>query len=465
MARENQGLQIALIVFVMLTILLGATTYWFFKNEEDALTKATQYQTEAGQQKKNAETKDEENTDLRNKIGVGKSEDISAIFIEDMKKHGGAYAEEERLYRKLLEKLSLALEEKNAELAKANESIQSWKDKYTTREQSKQPQLDEFEKRAAKVAEELKSEQTKFATERKRYTEDTAGMQASLDAARTDSKNAIAKVEGKLKDRQSDFDKLQGQYKIKADALNSVTAATFDAPEGEVRWVNQRNGAVWINLGRADGLARQISFAVYPSDITNYTTSSKKASIEVIQILGDHLAEARVTDDSPNNPIMPGDKLNTPLWNPGDRKHFALTGFIDIDGDNVSDLQTVIDLVTMNGGVVDCYLNDKGEVVGEMTPRTRFLVRGFSPDEKGVPALLKGDTDMQNIAERLGIQKMLLPDLLEQAGWKSGSHVVRYDHANPKDFPYKLPEGAQKTAPGNVFVPRDPPKKAPNSAY
>ena len=31
MARENQGLQIALIIFVMLTIILGVTTYLFFR--------------------------------------------------------------------------------------------------------------------------------------------------------------------------------------------------------------------------------------------------------------------------------------------------------------------------------------------------------------------------------------------------------------------------------------------------
>ncbi len=31
-ARENQGLQIALIIFVMLTIVLSVTTYIFFDN-------------------------------------------------------------------------------------------------------------------------------------------------------------------------------------------------------------------------------------------------------------------------------------------------------------------------------------------------------------------------------------------------------------------------------------------------
>ena len=36
MARENQGLQIGLIVFVMLTIILGVTTYLFFRQYEEA---------------------------------------------------------------------------------------------------------------------------------------------------------------------------------------------------------------------------------------------------------------------------------------------------------------------------------------------------------------------------------------------------------------------------------------------
>ena len=46
MARENQGLQIALIVFVMLTILLGVTTYLGFRQYDDAATNATTLTTE-----------------------------------------------------------------------------------------------------------------------------------------------------------------------------------------------------------------------------------------------------------------------------------------------------------------------------------------------------------------------------------------------------------------------------------
>ena len=40
MARENQGLQIALIVFVMLTLILGVTTFVFYRQWDQEKGKA-----------------------------------------------------------------------------------------------------------------------------------------------------------------------------------------------------------------------------------------------------------------------------------------------------------------------------------------------------------------------------------------------------------------------------------------
>lgn len=468
MARENQGLQIALIVFVMLTIILGATTYLFYKNWDEAFKEKEAAQKDATNKGSEAQSNAAEVARLKEKVlGLNQGDDVNAVFAEDMKKFGGAYSENDRHYRPLVQKLAKTLDEKNADLVKAKAEIQEWDKKYVGREASKDPQIKTFTDRAANADKELTNARSKFDADRARVTEDQQNTLAALQAEQKTSKANLAKIDANLKAKAEELDKLTGQYKTKSDKLNEVTAETFDAPEGEVRWVNQRNGAVWINLGRADGLARQVSFSVYPADITNFTTSSKKASIEVTQILGDHLAEARVTDDSVTDPIMPGDKINTPLWSPGERKHFALTGFIDLDQDGKSDLQAVIDLIALNGGVVDCSLNDKGEINGEMTAKTRYLVRGERPDEKGAPALLKGTTEMANTADRLGIQEMRLADLLEQSGWKNLTPVVHYDRgANPKDFPAKpTREGKQKTAPGNVFIPREPPKKAPNSAY
>jgi preprotein translocase subunit YajC len=47
MARENQALQIALITFVILTLLLGVTTYLFFRQYDEQFKK-TQAALEGG---------------------------------------------------------------------------------------------------------------------------------------------------------------------------------------------------------------------------------------------------------------------------------------------------------------------------------------------------------------------------------------------------------------------------------
>ena len=41
-----------------------------------------------------------------------------------------------------------------------------------------------------------------------------------------------------------------------------------------------------------------------------------KEKLFMRNLLGDHLAEARVTDDQLADPILPGDRLYTPAWNP-----------------------------------------------------------------------------------------------------------------------------------------------------
>ena len=247
-----------------------------------------------------------------------------------------------------------------------------------------------------------------------------------------------------------------------------MTAQKFEIPSGEVRWVDQRTGTAWINLGRADSLQRQLTFGVYPADITDMTTGGKKAAIEVTQVLGDHLAEAHVFDDKLVDPIMPGDKIYTPVWLPGEKRHFALAGFLDPNGEGKSDVQAVKDIITINGGVVDCYLDDKGKKVGDMTVNTRYLVLGEAPTEKSQTAIA-GLTKMLTEAERLGVQKIQLNDLLQRMGWKNRTPIVRYGRgANPKDFAAKPEPDQHRTSGGHVsdvFQKRNPPTLNPSGAY
>jgi hypothetical protein len=473
MARENQGLQIALIVFVMLAIILGVTTYLFFRQYEEADIKATKNAADADKATKQALKSDEETAELRRLIGAAKTDKVDAItttlFAEDMKKFGGSYPEDSRFYHPLLEKLAKTVDDKNTELDKAKAQIAKLEADFATREAGKQPQIDEFKKAADEASKDRDSERAKYKSERDRIAQQEIKLRADFENARKDSAASMLKIEQKFQDAIAQMQKLLRINKGLSDRQQELTAQKFEIPSGEVRWVNQHTGTAWINLGRADALQRQVTFGVYQADVSDLTTGGRKASVEVTQVLGDHLAEVRVFDDKLADPIMPGDKIYTPVWTAGEKRHFALAGFMDIRGNGKNDLQMVKDLITMNGGVIDCFLDEKGKKVGDMTVNTRYLVFGQAPSEKSQPAMTAGVTKMVNEAEKFGVQKIQLNDLIQRMGWKNPSPVVGFGRgANPKDFAAKPDETGQRTSTGNhtdSYEPRQPPARAPSSSY
>ena len=93
---------------------------------------------------------------------------------------------------------------------------------------------------------------------------------------------------------------------------------------------------VWIDRGRADGLLRQTTFSVYDHNESGISSTKPKGRIEVLTV-GENQSEARILQDSPANPIIGGDIIDTPAWSPGQRIHFALAMKMDINKDRVDD--------------------------------------------------------------------------------------------------------------------------------
>jgi len=443
MARENQGLQIALIIFVVITIALGVGTYVLYRSYDEANTKAKTSQAAESKNLTLANKNQDDLDKLKRLLGVAKTETADGIeetlFKEDMKKYGVGYPEEFRFYRPLLEKMQNTINEKNIELADAKTELQKLSDQYAVREKNKDPQLKRFEEERDKAQRDLAGEQTKFKGERDRLNQDQSKLSGDLQNYRKEAEAKVAKVETQRQKYEERAKKLGDHVDEQAQLIQKLTKVKVEAPAGEVLWVNQRNGAVWINLGRADALPRQVSFSVYPADMHDMTLKGKKGSIEVTQILGTHLAEARVLDDKMSDPIVPGDKIDTPLWSPNLKRHFALAGLMDLDGDGRSDLQTMLNLIEMNGGVVDCYISDNGKdkykQVGEVTVNTNCLILGEAPTEKGDPGQLSSFTKILRDATQLRIPSMQLGDMLIRMGWKNLSPVIRYGRgANPDDF-------------------------------
>lgn len=469
MARENQGLQITLIVFVMLTIILGVTTYLFYRQYDETLKAKLASDATATKNEQQASSSAADVEELKRLIGAAKTESVSAIadtFKKDMENFGATYPEESRFYRNLLEKMQNTINEKNAELTDVKSAIPKLTDDYQTREAARTLQVKQFEESSAKAKADLEAEQAKYQGERERINRDKTEVETKAQAAQKEADAKIAKAQTEIQKAKDEGKKKGDIIERQAVKIESYEADKIEgAANGEITWVNQRNSTVWLNLGRADALMRQVTFSVYPADLTNLTIKGKKASIEVTQILGDHLAEARVLEDDIANPITPGDKIYTPLWNPGAKRHFALAGLLDLDGDGKSDLQTVMNLIAINGGVVDCYVadsgKDKNKQVGRITVNTNCLILGERPTEGNadqIPAFSKVMDD----AKLLRLQTVQLADMLQRMGWKNLTPVVRFGRgANPKDFRAKSDDDVTKKSTGTVssiFQKRDPMK-------
>lgn len=476
MARENQGLQIALIIFVMLTIILAVTTYLFYRQYDEASLKAKSNLEDASQKAQLAAKNESDLNELKRMLGV-KNDAVDAIttaFNKDMATYGGAYPEESRFYRPLIEKLAKTIEQKNTELADAKSQLKALGDEYKVREANKDPQIEKFKEEQKKAADDLASEQSKFKSERERIAQSEAKLQEDLKKYRQEGAAMLSQVEAKLQAAKSRIRSLSAITTDLSDKLEGLTSDKITSFNGEVVWVNQRSGSVWINLGQSDALSRQVTFSVYPANMSGSAVKDSKGSIEVTQILGSHLAEARILDDIAANPILPGDKIFTPLWSPGEKRRFALAGFMDIDNDGKNDLETILHLIQLNGGVVDCYIaesgKDKDKAVGAITVNTNCLILGVPPDEKGNARQLAAFTKILRDAEQLRLQKVQIGDFLQRIGYKNTSSVVRFGRgANPDDFRAKSGDGVQRRTPGNVsdvFEDREPPRSGtPGGMY
>ena len=185
---------------------------------------------------------------------------------------------------------------------------------------------------------------------------------------------------------------------------------------------------MYINLGREDQLIPLVTFSVHAKEANTSQGEGLKARIEVTDILGDHLARARILDEDFANPIAPEDKIYTPLWHPGQRTHVAIFGTIDLDGDGEDDRAVVKDLVTSVGGVVDAEMDALGKMTGTIDISTRFLLEGKIPKDRDAAV---GAAAMIKKAEQTGVERIPMSKFVELSGWKDPRQVVRFGATAP----------------------------------
>lgn len=469
-SRESQGLQVALILFVMVTVVLAVTTYLYFSAAERERQKAEAAEARARQSDDTVNSLEFQNQIFRHVLGyemrnrdelnsiVQSLQDTSreemeqalADFQQDMRVYGVGFQDQVLNYRTLPSHLLAVVNDKNSKLAEADRLQAELVAERNRIQETEERRLAKVQAELVSTQQELRAEREKFNRERQRILETSEELAALVPEKEQELNRVRSEAASRIDGLQKETQQSQVMIAALQERLEGRREETFEEADGEVTWVDQNSQMVWINLGSADGLRRQMTFSVYDRRHTGVATAPIKARIEVTRVMEPRLAEARILEDNLSDPIMQGDIIYSPSFRRGQRTHFALVGIMDITGDGRSDLERVKSLITANNGVVDAELQPDGTIVGQMTSTTQFLVRGEAPTDRSNERLMQGYSEMVGEATRQGIQSMTLDNLLDRMGYVRDSRVV----------PMQRGAGAREEGNGGEF-----PRRQPSSAY
>jgi hypothetical protein len=458
-ARQDQTLQIFLIVCIFAFLVTAVVAYLGWKGYgEEAQRTAGLETTLSGERGTVANQRTEIET-YRQKMGFGPQDNPESVLKsidDDLKRFGpGTSPEESRSYRKVLETVYTEAQQTAAREAALKDQLEKLTTQAAGVEAAAQKQIAQYDQQRKEAEERLAAATNTFNQDRetlentKKELKDTVDKQQSEFQAKLDQYAAEKKgLEEQIAELTKANDILKSQRKDEP--------GSFEIADGRISWVNQ-DGTVWINLGSADSLRRQVTFSVFDKDQHDAAKAEKKASIEVTRILRDHLAEARITNDDPTNPILTGDSIYSQIWHRGKKLHFALTGIIDVDGDGRSDMQLARDFIELNGGELDAYLADDGSIQGKITANTRYLVLGDLPESATQAKHSESWNAMYAQAVSLGVETITLSEFLNQMGYKPQDRTVRLGAgANAQDFPPRPLDSSGRPGAAPRFRPRTP---------
>ncbi len=461
--RENTGLQVALILFVLITVGLAiATVSYHYKSNrlaEEAVAANNKARTSDAARDKALM----ENQQLKQWIGWAPDAAIAEIeqgYNDDMLMYGTNFDDDARNYRKLAGYLIGEVRKPSQQVvhsANPEKNEIALKTQAVAREVAEKQTV--IDARTALVTE-FDGQRSKFAEYQKTITGQKDQLVTQLDATRGQIDQVKAKADRDVTAVSQQLAKAENLIQGFQRARSESSPEETQRADGSVSWVNQQASMVWLDLGSADGLRRGQTFSVYPESESTFDKNNVKATVEVTRVVSEHVSEARITSDTLSDPILPKDKIHSPTFYPGRKVKFALVGFLDADGDGTSDRTMVRNLIATNGGEIVAEVDDAGKQTGTLEVDTRFLVIGARPDERSGPAAIQGYSRMVGEAQRFGIKQITLDQLLTDMGYRAEATTQTLGRgASGSDFRARPDEGVNRQSTGNVsrFRERTPP--------
>lgn len=477
MANQNQGMTIAVIIFVILTVVSMAIAVVFVQQSGELEKKLKATEATAKTESDSAfQLQTELNEVKRMILPSGETESVAQTaivekFKADLKKHGDrlktidAGKEVPQSYSQMLDAVLASLDQRSTALEAEKVRVADLTKQNAELAGTYQAQVDQYKKQAEAAETEKTALQGKLTTAEEALKKEQLEVTANLTKANDETTKVRAELTKEIDDLKQKLAQAEAANKSMFSKLTSIqertTAATYD---GEVTRVNPSARTVWINLGAYDNLPKHLSFSVQARGVPAGSAVPAKGKIEVVQILADHLAECRIIEDDLRDPILVGDNIFTQLWEPGQRTRFAFAGKIDLDDNGTDDMDQVRAMVARAGGQIDAEVVE-GQLRGKLDIETRYLVLGTVPADKNSADRYN---ELTAEAERLGIQRVPMAVFFDQIGYKRQARTMQFGGGASGTRALEAPDGGMPQSPGtvsNVFAPRRPPVAAGGSAY
>jgi len=480
MARgESQTLLIWTIIFIVLLLISIVVNVVFYNKYTGTVSQI------ADAAKKNQELQTQvsglqaEGTDLRALIGYSDPKnpvaDIKTAFEGEVTVAAAGVPKATVSYKDAFTQLTASYKAKGEEnKAQATQIIaqQELIDKQNAKEEKLKTDLMAQVDAANKNLTDAQEKFTQLEGEMKKQVTD---LNEQLTKTKNDTTTAIAEANKRQAEAENKRDKVLGINEGLTTLVRQFDSPTVTYNDAKVIWVSADNKMAKINKGFKDGITPRISFSVYPPDVQDVPVSSNKGKIEVTKVLDDNTAEVRITEDVWLEPIMTGDVIYTPIWKPGQKTHFALSSGLDIDGNGSSDFLFVKQVIEMNGGIVDAYIDDQSgdyisegrkdekrvrevKVEGKITPETDYYIIANKVDPKKrldvevSESLSKAKTQMDDDAKLNSVKSLTLQELFNLMGFRLQSEKIGFGKANRDGNEINMvPDVVKSKTSGNVF--------------
>jgi hypothetical protein len=471
--ESRTGLVVFLVLFILLSISLGITTYLGYseidkekKNTADAEKKAKDWTTDANYWKFLAMT-------YRSYLGLPPTKDDPKTLVELRRQYEGnqlngrddfkddhrktitefwseknpnpgrkwdpatgrpgeTYQDEiNRLNKQLAAATKSAEEAKTAE-EKANSTVKAKEDELEAAKKDFANNLQKQKTDDQAQIDGLRAQVTKLQQERDDLgNKALAGLKQPLDEL-TSLRKERDSLKKQLKDAVAVIDRTREQL-ARTQAAEDIDVTKI-APENLAKIVSVGGSGdmPYINIGSADNLKRLVTFSIFGKGVDGRPLKEPKGKLEVIRITGEHTAQARITElrDERRDPVLPGDFIYNPGWNPNLKQHVAVIGYIDLTGEGRNNMEEFIRTLKNQNLEVDAWMDMQSlKMNGEITRQTDMLIVGAGPDFGVGPIrgndpkadakskVLEEMQKQQDLAAKNGVRVVRLNLYLELSGY------------------------------------------------